>query len=181
MRLFIGIDIPDILKHSLLTFQSELKRLGINGSWKSKDNFHITLEFLGELDAIVIPDITDRMSIAAQHSQAFRLEIGGLGVFPSYKRPHTFWTAVGGNLPELFRLRDELHALLAQKGLRLEDRKFKPHITIASRPNFNDIDLSSLKTKNLGEFTVNEVTLFESVVLQGKRIYQPLNQLRLQG
>ncbi|WP_088226445.1 RNA 2',3'-cyclic phosphodiesterase [Desulfosporosinus sp. FKB] len=180
MRLFIGIDIPAELKHFLLSFQSELRGLGVNGSWKSADNFHITLEFLGELDPEVVPIIIESMSLAAENRKPFKIDIGGLGVFPSYKRPHTLWTGVGGNLTELNQLREGIHALLVNKSFTLESKKFKPHITLASRPNLKQIDLSSLMIKKLVEFTVEEVTLFESIVLQGKRTYKSLNHARLQ-
>ncbi|MGC7873593.1 RNA 2',3'-cyclic phosphodiesterase [Desulfosporosinus sp. SYSU MS00001] len=180
MRLFIGIDIPAELKRSLLSFQSELRGLGVDGSWKSADNFHITLEFLGELDPEVVPIIIESMSLAAKNRRSFKIDIGGLGVFPSYKRPHTLWTGVGGNLTELNQLWEAIRALLVNKSFTLESKKFKPHITLASRPNLKPIDLSSLMTKKLVEFTVKEVTLFESIVLQGKRTYKSLYLARLQ-
>ena len=36
MRLFVGIDLPIVLKQTLLEFQSELRQLRVNASWKSQ-------------------------------------------------------------------------------------------------------------------------------------------------
>lgn len=180
MRLFIGIDLPKDLKQSLLQFQSELRHLGVNGFWKSEDNFHITLEFLGELGSEVIPVITESLISVTGNHKSFKLAIGGLGAFPTFKRPHTLWTSVGGSLDDLNQLRDGIHAKLAENGFKLESRTFKPHITLASRPNVYDIELLDLQTKKLGEFTVERVTLFQSTVLQGKLTYTSLIQKSLQ-
>lgn len=179
MRVFVGIDLPVELRRTLLEFQSELRQLGVDGSWKSLDNLHITLEFLGELEPNVIPILTETLSKIAGNYDPFRLNIGGLGGFPSLKRPHTLWTTVDGSLNELYRLRAEIHTELAKNGFVIEDKQFKPHITLASRPKLNDIDLSNYLAKKLGEFIVAEFVLFESKAIQGKRIYTDLHRASL--
>lgn len=179
MRLFIGIDLPPELKDAILEFQSELRRLGVDGSWKSRENFHITLEFLGELESQRMASLTETLANVAQNHQPFRLSIAGLGAFPSLARPHTLWAAVSGNLVELDRLRDEIHHELAKRGFTLEDRAFKPHITLASRPQLDGTEISGVLAKKLGEFTVADVVLFESKIVQGKRRYPDLYRATL--
>lgn len=174
MRLFIGIDLSTEIKANLLEFQSELRQLGVSGSWKSQENFHITLEFLGELESSSVPILTEILSKVARNIEPFMLNLEGLGAFPSMSRPHTLWTAVNGNLNGLNHLRDEIHSELAKSGFALEDRKFKPHITLASHPELNGLDLSVVRTKRLGEYNVKEVVLFESKAIRGKRIYTDL-------
>lgn len=171
MRLFIGIDLPPDIKQAMLEFQSELRRLGVNGYWKSEENFHITLEFLGELEPQRVAALKAALGKVAQNHRPFRLNIAGLGAFPSMKRPHTLWAGVNGSLIELNRLRDEIHAELVKQEFSLEDRAFRPHITLASRPQLDGINLSGALSETLGEFTVNDVVLFESKVIQGKRRY----------
>lgn len=174
MRLFIGVDLPAEIKQALLDFQSELRLLGVNGSFKSQDNFHITLEFLGELNEVNISAITETLSRIARNYRPFDLNIEGIGAFPSFKRPHTLWTGVNGSLTELKSLRDDLHRELKIKGFQLEDRHFKPHITIASRPKLDMFKISDAQIKRLGEFVVKDVVLFESRAIRGKRVYVDL-------
>lgn len=180
MRLFIGIDLSYELKQALREFQTELKGLGLGGSYKSEDNFHITLEFLGELDKSNIPTLTETLANAASKFKPFELTVGGLGAFPSFRRAHTLWTAVNGSLQELNRLRNDLHLDLKNKGFRLEERQFKPHITLVSRPNFDKIDLSVVQNKKLGYFQVEDIVLFESNVVNGKRAYLSMFSAGLQ-
>lgn len=179
MRLFVGINLPNEIKQTLLEFQTELRQLGVKGSWKSQENFHITLEFLGELDQNIIPKLTETLSKVARNHKPFKLNIGGLGAFPSMIRPHTLWTGVTGSINELNRLKNEIHIKLAENGFVLEDRKFKPHITLASRPKLDDIDIIVVQAKKLGEFMVAEIVLFESTARGGKRIYSDLLKICL--
>lgn len=178
MRLFIGIDLPQEIKRALLEFQAELRRRGVNGYWKAEDNFHITLEFLGEIDPQDILMLTECMS-AAESLPGFELCLEGLGGFPTLSRPHTLWTAVKGQLGELKQLRERIHAELVRNSFRLESREFRPHISLASRPGLKDVELADLQSRNLGDFTVQEITLFESSVWQGKRTYTGLGKIRL--
>jgi RNA 2',3'-cyclic 3'-phosphodiesterase len=171
MRLFVGIDLPLEIKQTLLKFQSELRALGVNGSWKSPDNFHITLEFLGELELDKLSVLTETLTKVAGNYRRFGLSIGGIGAFPSLKKPHTLWTAVSGSLTELNRLRQELHHELQIKGFKLDERQFKPHITLASRPKLAKGDFSVVQTKIFGEYIVAELVLFESRLIHGKRVY----------
>lgn len=179
MRLFVGLDLPYELKETLLQFQSELRSLGVMGAWKSQDNLHLTLEFLGELEKDEVTTLTEALFKVARHNKPFKLSIGGIGAFPTMKRPHTLWTALKGSLSELSRLRDEIHLELEKNGFVLENRQFKPHITLASRPIFDDVDLSIVHTKMLGEFDVTKVALFESKVIRGRRVYTVLYDANL--
>lgn len=174
MRLFVGVDLPAEIKQSLIKLQSELGHLGVSGFWKSIDNFHITLEFLGELEPDKVSVLTETLTKVASNYQPFGLNIGGLGAFPSLKQPHTLWAAVSGSLTKLNRLRCDLHHELKLEGFKLDERQFKPHITLASRPKLDNIDFSVVRTKILGEFMVAEVVLFESRAIGGKRVYTDL-------
>jgi len=174
MRLFVGVDLPAEIKQTLLKFQSELRYLGVNGFWKSLDNFHLTLEFLGELEPDKISALTETLTNVASNYRPFGLTIGGLGVFPSLRQPHTLWTEVSGSITELNRLRSDLHHALKIKGFELDERQFKPHITLASRPKLDNIDFSVVQSKMLGTFMVGEAVLFESRAIRGKRVYTDL-------
>ncbi|AOY74907.1 RNA 2',3'-cyclic phosphodiesterase [Clostridium formicaceticum] len=179
MRLFIGIDLPDKMKQNLFQLQSELRGYGIKGSWKSVANLHITLEFLGELETDAIPVLTNSLIKVASNHKPFKLSVKGLGAFPSFKKPNILWSALGENLTQLHHLRNELHAELIKSGYRLEERPFKPHITLASRPKLEAVNLGDFHAKKIGEFTVEDVTLFESRHINGKLTYIDMFRVNL--
>ncbi|SDI09282.1 RNA 2',3'-cyclic phosphodiesterase [Desulfosporosinus hippei] len=179
MRLFIGVDLPVQLKEALVEFQSELRAFGVSGFFKSQDNFHITLEFLGEIDPDKVITLSEVISQVASDCNPFDLNIIGLGAFPSLKRPHTLWTTVNGDLDELHKLRDELHIQLKDRGFRVEERQFKPHITLVSRPNCDNVAMQDALSRKIGEFWVSEIVLFESKAISGKRVYTDVFKARL--
>ena len=51
MRLFIAIAFPDKIKDRLKAGMDDLRRQGVRASWSRRENLHLTLEFLGELDS----------------------------------------------------------------------------------------------------------------------------------
>ncbi len=171
MRLFIGIAIPDDIKQNILEFQKQLKQKGVKGHWRKPDNLHITLEFLGEQYESSIAILSEALSGVAKNHNALELSISGLGAFPSFKRPHTLWTGITGDVGNLKSLQKSLHDELLKKSFNLDNRDFKPHITLASRPGIKGVDLSEHKEVLLGNYKADEIVLFESKVEDNKRRY----------
>ncbi len=171
MRLFIGLDLPNEIKSNLLEFQNDLKNDGVKGFYKRVENFHLTIEFLGEISINKLNDLKEIISKVALNHKVFLLELSGLGCFPSLKRPHTLWSGFKGELDKLHALQVDLRKALLNKEFILEDRLYKPHMSLISRPDFCDKELSEYKDRHFGKFEVNEVVLFESKSEGGKRIY----------
>lgn len=64
MRLFIAIDFEDKIKDFLQQTVLELHTLGIAGNFTRQDNFHLTLNFIGETREIsAIKEIMDRATV----------------------------------------------------------------------------------------------------------------------
>ncbi len=181
MRLFIGIDLPDTIKQNLFVFQTNLKTMGLNGAWKSKDSLHITLEFLGEIPSESILNLIQILKNCVSNKKQFKLNIIGINAFPSFKRPHTIWVGVGRNLKTLEAIWNEVHSELENNGFILQKSPFRPHITLLSRPKHLDFDLSVLPIGKLGDFIVSEIILFESKVENGKRVYIDLFRANLKN
>lgn len=77
MRLFIAIAFPDKIKDRLKAGMDDLRRQGVRASWSRRENLHLTLEFLGELDSA-------KEAIAAMEqvqAAPFRLEFAPSGRF----------------------------------------------------------------------------------------------------
>ncbi|MHB8126228.1 MAG: RNA 2',3'-cyclic phosphodiesterase [Desulfitobacteriaceae bacterium] len=175
----MGIDLQNQLKQTLVGFQSELQQLGVKASWKSQENFHLTLEFLGELEPSRVPKIVKALIKGAVQSKPFHLSVGGFGAFPSLARPRVLWTGINGSLTELNELQANIHNELLKSGFTLENRDFKSHITLASRPELPKIDFSSVKEIFFGEFLVSDFALIESKVIRGKRNYTAIEEIKL--
>lgn len=166
MRLFIGIKTG--CEDHLHSLQDQLRRMG-QGSFTYKENMHITLKFLGEVSPTKLEDV-ERAMAEIKHN-AFHLECLGLGLF---NKNGIVSAKVGGELNKLSVLQSKLETEFEKCGFKKENRKYRPHITLARRfEAFQDCDISSIPYRPTG-FIVKEIILFESKRISGRLVYEPL-------
>lgn len=86
---------------------------------------HVTLHFLGEAEIELVAAALAEVAIPA-----FRLDLQGVGQFPSAGGATTLWAGVCGS-PEMLLLPAATAAKLMTVGFRLETRPYTPHVTLA--------------------------------------------------
>src|SRR5436190_18749054 len=90
MRLFVALPIPGPVAERLLLMQG-----GVPGArWQSREQLHLTLRFIGEVDGRDARAIDD--ALAGIDAPAFDLQLHGVGQFGS-KQPRTLWAAARKN------------------------------------------------------------------------------------
>ena len=79
MRLFLGIDLPDNVKENISLVRD--KFIGVRGKikWVPKENLHVTLKFLGDVDENKIENIREKLTTI--YFRPFRLRLSGLCFF----------------------------------------------------------------------------------------------------
>lgn len=166
MRLFIAINFPDAVKDSLESAVKTLRKQGVKASWSRRENFHLTLEFLGEVKRAA-PVITAMERVKAQK---FSLRFTDSGRFRR-EGGDIFWLGVARSEP-LMRLQAGLHRALQREGLRLEERPYRPHLTLARR--LRDQGETVLTAPILNEVPVTGISLMRSDRVEGKVQYTEL-------
>ena len=94
IRAFIAIELPESVKALLDQVQQELKSLRLKARWVRAANIHLTLKFLGDIDAGDIDKIGREMAGTAAASAPLALKIVGIGFFPGIKRPRVVWIGI---------------------------------------------------------------------------------------
>ena len=80
MRLFIAVELPENMLDALAETSADLRDC-VQGRYVRPDMFHVTLAFLGELEAAKIPALESIIErIASQHSP-IEISLGELGSF----------------------------------------------------------------------------------------------------
>lgn len=122
-RLFVALSIPAETAAALERLQS-----GLSGArWRPRENFHLSLRFIGETDRHGFAEI--RSALAKIAAPGFDLQLNGLGFFGD-RKPRTLWVgAVAG--PELAHLQSKVETAVKRAGFPGEGRKFTPHVTLA--------------------------------------------------
>ena len=131
LRLFIAIGLsPDVIEE-IARCQERLKReVNVSVAWTDPKGIHLTLKFLGETDEARIPEIEERLRLAAHDTAPFALTLGRFGVFPSLARPRVLWVGVDGEVQKLASLQRKVEQGMAALGFPAEDRPFSPHLTV---------------------------------------------------
>jgi 2'-5' RNA ligase len=123
-RLFLGLDLPDVVDSDL-----QLTIGGIPGArWQSADQLHLTLHFLGDVEARTMRELIT--AFAELRVPSFDMRLQGVGVFPHRGPARALWFGVRD--PDPIRLLHErCGKIIDRLGLERERRKFAPHVTIA--------------------------------------------------
>ena len=128
MRLFIAVPMSHRIRSELIGVQMQMKKLGYQGNFTRKENLHMTLAFLGELDdpehilevmkVVSLPDMT--------------LTFSGIGNFGDI-----IWLGVEQN-DALNQYVCELRNELKEHSICFDEKAFKAHITLSrntKKPN----------------------------------------------
>jgi 2'-5' RNA ligase len=96
LRLFVSIEVPDSVKDEIETAQQELRRRlpQTQASWTRREQFHLTLVFLGNVDAQRVPELTQALNSAIQAFPPLQLRAEQLGFFPNARFPRVLWVGV---------------------------------------------------------------------------------------
>ena len=176
MRLFIAIEIPDELKSALGKLHS-----GIAGArWVPEEQLHLTLAFVGEVDAAASDLLSERL--AGISSEGFILHFSRLGCFPNNRKPRVIWAGLEPE-PLLGRLVSLVRQAALDTGILLEERPFAPHITLARfrQPPGREIGplVSQLQLPKLQPVIVEDFILYCSSLTASGAIHTPLRHFPL--
>jgi 2'-5' RNA ligase len=183
-RTFVAVEASAEVRAMAMRWVHRLQATLADVKWVSAENFHWTLQFLGDVDDLVIPEVCQAVAAAAAEHEVFSLSAEGLGVFPNPNRPRTIWIGVGSGEERLVALQGDIERRLGRQGFRGENRRFVPHLTIGrcGRGDFGD-DLSAKLHATAGEASsemmVEEVIVFASRPARTGSVYEPLSRAPL--
>lgn len=184
VRTFISIDLPESIKSRLDGLQKMLREIEAQVSWTKPSNIHLTLKFLGNVEASRIENISKAVGVAARGIRPFEIEISGSGCFPSPRKPRVLWVGFS-NMPEpLKHLHSNIENELARVGFPPETRSFSPHLTIGRiRMPHNSTRVAEALISQGFEaegFTAREVNVMRSDLRPTGSIYTVQGVIHLQ-
>lgn len=182
MRLFIGIEFPERVIAALTAVQGELRANSQRGRFKRRENFHLTLKFLGEVPAADVPLLTAPLATVAAAVSPFAIGLGRVGQFGSGSPVRTVWVDASGDLERLQDLQGRVEQALAPLGFPAERRPWRPHITLAQDvvPAPAAPPWSAYRVDKK-PFTVTEYALILSEESDRRRVYTPIARFPLRG
>lgn len=170
MRLFFAIPLPPDILRAVSGARVALEQFGASGRFVSRENYHITLHFLGETDALA--DATEALREAVRDIRPFVLRLQEYGSFKT-EGSHTAFIQVSCDGEELNRLYESLESALWERGFSKNRGRLTPHITLGRKI---EGDEGFVLPPRKAAFTANSVVLFESRSVRGQMVYTPLHR-----
>lgn len=181
-RTFIAVEVSSGVAAQAARLIGRLERTSAKVRWVDPRTLHLTLKFLGEVEALLIPDLCKAVSAAVAAVEGFDMELAGVGAFPNTAKPRTIWLGARQGQEEMIALHDAIDAALADLGFRSEARRFKPHLTLG-RVRQGHVELSALIAEHedfsAGKLTVDEVVVMSSELTRDGPEYTPLGHAEL--
>ena len=164
-RLFIAVDIDEPTRVQVDRISAGV-RVAIEqhakASWVRADRMHLTLHFLGHVDATMEDRVRDALAQPLRVAP-FAIAFDRLGFFPERGSPRVLWLGIRDGLEPLRRIHDELADRLDLKPER--EGPYTPHLTLARFrdriPRGRLAELGRIQA-SAGPSRIERVTLYES-------------------
>ena len=183
IRAFIAVEVAPTTIASIASAIAQLKPKLPAIRWAAPANFHLTVKFLGDIEARQVDAIGKALEPALTPFPRCTINAKGLGVFPGLRQPKILWVGFFGD--QLAWLVASVDAKLAPLGFPSEQRGFTPHLTIgrwrqSDRPPGNlKKELDRWRDCDFGATNVDQVILFHSVLKPTGAVYSQLKVIKL--
>lgn len=122
-RLFAGLSLPEDIRDRLAGLQQPLP----STRWISDEDLHLTLRFIGDVSPAQAQEFA--ANLEAIQFDPFSMRINGLNTFGG-QDPRVLFAVVEAD-PALKDLARAADTAARRAGLKLDGRKFIPHVTLA--------------------------------------------------
>jgi 2'-5' RNA ligase len=196
-RLFVACELSGEVRAALAAVQDQLRAAGAGRlRWVRPEGIHVTLKFLGEVEANRVDAICAALGPAVEPF-SMRVRPAGLGGFPSAAlragpsaslrasggaRLRVVWIGLEGDIDALAALAGRVDRALESLGFPREARPFAAHLTLArvrdeasaeERRRLADL-VAGQTPAPLPELVLKHVHLVRSVLQPGGAVYQRL-------
>ena len=175
MRLFIAVNFDEAAKSRLLAIQDHLKAQSDRGNFSRPENLHLTLVFIGEVSAALVPEITAIIKSSLMSSGSFSIDLDRMGCFK--RGGKELWWIGAESDPQavtntdfraLTGIRQQIGDGLDRAGIHYDRRPFRAHITLGR-------EIKPFAPIVLGENRLNvpirRISLMKSEHLRGMLTY----------
>lgn len=187
-RLFVALPLPERVREELETARSEPRRAlsSVAVRWTRREQFHLTLRFLGNVDAGWVGGLTDALRYACSEFSPLKLRAERLGFFPNPRRPRVFWVGVQDEEDRLPRLQHAVEKAVSDFTSEPGEERFTGHVTLGrikfiSKAKAEALAAWALNSTNrcFGQWTADQIELIRSELTSSGSNYTTLATLPL--
>lgn len=180
-RIFISINFNETHRQWIKKTAEQSRTFVDRGKYVSPDLYHLTVQFLGEMEPESADDIGNVINQCVDRFLPFELEFDRMGYFERRNKA-ILWIGIFEN-QVLFELREEINQRMKKLGF-IDEKPFRPHITIARQVVFKDEHSKENLIKrgiDIPPFRVDQIDLMESLRLDSQLTYRSMKAYKLAG
>ncbi|MBS3734399.1 MAG: RNA 2',3'-cyclic phosphodiesterase [Phycisphaerae bacterium] len=185
MRTFLALDIDAETRKALASLPGNVPAAGAKIRWTEPENLHVTLHFLGEVDAERLTEVCETAVAGAGEVEPFDFAVEGALCVPSGGRKlRMIWAGVVEPTGRLAALHTTLGTALEGLGFRQERRAFRPHITLARLKYANRVEpirraVAGYSETRFGTPRADAATIYTSELTPRGAVYTPAARVPL--
>jgi len=171
IRAFLAVTIPEAVKAEIERAQDELRQALPKhcARWTKREQFHLTLCFLGNVATARVPELTGAVGAACRGFPALKLRAERIGCFPDLHFPRVVWVWVHDGADQLAALQKAVAQAAVKFAANQSEKDFTGHTTIArahgiKRPHAQILAnlAHRMSGRFFGEWTADKVELMRS-------------------
>jgi 2'-5' RNA ligase len=189
-RLFVAISLPENVRDEIEKVQEEM-RSAVPGDfmrWTKREQFHLTLKFLGNVAASRVAELTEVLREACRPFGPMRLRAERIGFFPDMRYPRVAWAWVHDEKEVLPLLQRAIEVSTQPFTSERSEKDFRGHVTLGrtqgiKRPQAEILSKFALGMigRFFGEWKADRVELIRSELSSGGSRYTTLATVPLSG
>jgi 2'-5' RNA ligase len=189
-RLFVAVRLPESVKSELSRAQAELRDALPPGAvrWTKPEQCHLTLKFLGDVDAPRVGELCSSIRKACHGFPAVHLRAERIGFFPHPRHPRVIWAWVHDLAECLPLLQQAVDVVVEDFTDEIREKTFTGHVTLGRCRNIKRAEaeiLSNLAMRMadrvFGEWTADRIELIRSELSPGGSRHSSLATIELAG
>ena len=185
IRTFIAVNLAEALRERMAQVQQELRATMADVKWVASEGFHMTLKFLGNVDAEAMDHVVQAASDSLQGVPPAPITFRGVGAYPRVAAPRVVWSGVTQGGEQLVAIAERVEQAMEKLGFERERRPFSPHLTLGRVRTPRQPELSEaiqrLREVEMGSMTVEAVHVMRSQLTPKGAIYSVISEIKLSG
>ncbi|MBI2134958.1 RNA 2',3'-cyclic phosphodiesterase [Candidatus Woesearchaeota archaeon] len=177
MRLFVAFDVPPEIKEYMAAIQQRIGNDLAEIRWVNKEQMHLTLKFLGEVQPNNLELI--KKELRGVKFKSFQCYLSSIGVFPDEGHIRIVWV---GLEPEdkIIELQQQVDDKL--KKLFTKEKDFKAHLTLGRVKYAENREGFANKLKKINvekkKFNVESFKLMKSTLEMEGPVYEAVEEFK---
>ena len=180
IRTFLALKLPQTIRNKLsahaelISGHDKLQQI----RWLPKENYHLTLAFLGNVDSVLINSLQLKLEQNLSYNKAVAFRFSEITPFPFSGTPKIA-AAMLEHSDVLMQFQHNTAKCVRAVGILLEHRRFRPHVTLGRLKSRSRKSIAFQPQQIILEGVSKKVVIFQSELSPKGALYTSLGEISL--